>query len=191
METENPLPQRAQSSQRERISLLPSMRQPPVQPGFFRIGTYFPLGVLGDLCGKTFLPRARPTSYRAPTQGLLGRMRRTRAEERRRSGGLGGGQLHRSSFQQLPWFAETVFLNKAPNWWGAEHGGYPPPGPGENATAPLRLCARPPDGMGGSAVSPPRCIWVSRFSLRRPVVPADCRLGYRRRFLGPGWRTLP
>jgi len=52
----------------------------------------------------------------------------SRRERRGRRGALGGGgmRLYRSSFQQLPWSAETVYLKNLQNV-GAEHGTYPPP----------------------------------------------------------------
>ena len=52
----------------------------------------------------------------------------SRRERRGRRGVLGGGgmRLYRSSFQQLPWSAETVYLKNLQNV-GAEHGTYPPP----------------------------------------------------------------
>jgi hypothetical protein len=40
--------------------ILPSTRQPPLQPDFFQIGKELCLCVLGDLCGKNLLTRARP-----------------------------------------------------------------------------------------------------------------------------------
>ncbi len=40
--------------------ILPSPRQPPLQPDFFQIGKELCLCVLGDLCGKNLLTRARP-----------------------------------------------------------------------------------------------------------------------------------
>ena len=40
--------------------VFPSTRQPPLQPGFLQIRKDLRLCVLGDLCGRNFLTRARP-----------------------------------------------------------------------------------------------------------------------------------
>ncbi len=52
-------------------------------------------------------------------------------------------QIHRSCFLQLPWSAEKEFPQNPPQKSVDNgHEPYPPHNQVENATAPLRLCAR-------------------------------------------------
>jgi len=64
---------------------------------------------------------------------------------------MGGGmQLHRSSYQPLPWPAETVTLHYSPKMLGAEHGTYPLPWAGRKRHR--ALCGRlSGSGWGGLA----------------------------------------
>jgi hypothetical protein len=56
----------------------------------------------------------------------------------------GGMQIRRRCFLQRPWSAETgIPQNPPPQKHGSGHGPNPPRDQVENATAPLRLCARP------------------------------------------------
>ena len=53
--------------------VFPSTRQPPLQPGFFQIGKDLRLCVLGDLCGRNLLTRARPKISLGRNAGSPGR----------------------------------------------------------------------------------------------------------------------
>ena len=72
--------------------VFPSTRQPPLQPGFFQIGKDLRLCVLGDLCGRNLLTRARPKislGRNAGSPGPDGEDSRRGAGAQRRRGGIG------------------------------------------------------------------------------------------------------
>jgi hypothetical protein len=72
--------------------VFPSTRQPPLQPGFLQIRKDLRLCVLGDLCGRNFLTRARPIislGRNAGSPGPDGEDSRRGAEAQGRRGGIG------------------------------------------------------------------------------------------------------